>query len=892
MPGGVLQVRELFEQSSDDSAGFLPGRKRLAQFVLCFLYRRVSGFTQLAILGEFLFDVLHRFLVRDRFLKGFEFRAGLTCTIAAPVSAAIPTTAAARGTASATKAAKARESAGAAGDALSLLDFDHERLNFVPPIRVALDIHQLPVALQLILPALLIAVGILRGGNVSGERNHGRERSQNERLAKYFFHVHSGNGAKDSTESRRVTSQENIRTFRRGKSCLNLRRVTNVPYAMNIQLRNPPNCPTMKFAAVVLFFALSATLPAQSRRANTNDVHYWLSNTFRSWLVRSYPDITSRNFPDWFQNHPAGLRPEPFTNWLSEVFPDLETETYPTWLENVSSEALGTNIPPWWKSVLAGKYSVAPLPQPVPNIIRGPYLQLGTTNSMILRWRTDVPTSNTVFYGSSPTRLTHSARANGTFTDHAVQFTNLQPNTKYFYAFGPNDTPLLVHLTNDIAFLRSTNSRIHVSKPGTHEQIAVATRDTFVFSIKDKHFSVTDLEQSFVENTTNDALVVNTPNAAVLLTISNGNHIIATTSNQMVWLTNPKMSSAQNFLAGTTNYIHTGGDSNSFFFTNPLIGKAQPVRVWVLGDPGTRKKAERDVRDAYYKWTGDRRTDFWLILGDIAYTAGKDSEYQGAVFQMYDAMLRKSVLWPALGNHDAGSANSSIAFGVYYDIFSLPSQAQAGGVMSGTEAYYSFDYANIHVVCLDSSDNAWSTNGLMLKWLQADLKANQQDWLIAYCHHPPYTKGSHNSDNDRDSDARMRMMRERVLPVLENYGLDLMLCGHSHAYERSFLVDGHYGNSWTLNEKLNFKSMNDGRKDGTGIYTKPSRGPAPHEGAVYVVAGSSGQTSGGSLQHPAMCLSLNVLGSLVLDFDGQSLDTTFIDDKACVRDYFTITKGQ
>ena len=221
----------------------------------------------------------------------------------------------------------------------------------------------------------------------------------------------------------------------------------------------------------------------------------------------------------------------------------------------------------------------------------------------------------------------------------------------------------------------------------------------------------------------------------------------------------------------------------------------------------------------------------------------------------------------------------------------MPAQGQAGGVMSGTEAYYSFDHANIHVVCIDSSDSSWSRDGAMLKWLQKDLEASKQDWLFAYCHHPPYTRGSHDSDNDRDSDARMRMMRERVLPILENYGLDLMLCGHSHSYERSYLLDGHYGLSKTLDKKVHFKSMNDGRKDGTGVYMKPTRGPAPHEGAVYVVAGSSGQISGGDLDHPVFLVSTNVLGSLVLDIDGHRLDATFIDDKAAVRDTFTIIKG-
>jgi len=652
----------------------------------------------------------------------------------------------------------------------------------------------------------------------------------------------------------------------------------------------------MKLPVFTLVLLIAGSFAdVESRAADTNDVRAWLTNSFRPWLTRSYPEISSKPYPEWLHDHPAGLLPTPFTNWLETVFLDLETEMYPTWMKNISPEGLGTNIPPWWAGVQKGRFSVSPSTQPVPTITRGPYLQMGTTNSMVVRWRTDLPANNNASYGSSPTRLSRTARANGTFTEHAVQFTNLAPDTKYFYSIGTTDTPLLVHWTNNIAFITSTNSKIYVNKPGTREQVAVGNKDTFIFNIVKKKLSVTDPEKSFTADTTNTALVVNTPNNAVLVSITN-NSLFVTTSNYVHWLDGPlppkaPRNLARNFCVGTTNLIRSGGDSSTFFVTHPLIGTRRPARVWVLGDPGTRKKAERDVRDAYYKWTGDRTTDFWLILGDIAYNSGKDTEYQAAVFQIYDKMLRKSVLWPALGNHDAGSANSPIEHGVYYDIFTLPTQAQAGGVMSGTEAYYSFDYANIHIVCIDSSDSSWTRDGLMLKWLHADLAANKQDWLVAYCHHPPYTKGSHDSDNDRDSDARMRMMRERVLPILEAHGLDLMLCGHSHSYERSYLTDGFYGISKTLNKQTNFKSMKGGRPDGAGVYVKPSRGPAPHEGAIYVVAGSSGQISGGDLNHPVNFISTNVLGSLVLDFDGHRLEATFIDDKASVRDNFTILKG-
>ena len=120
--------------------------------------------------------------------------------------------------------------------------------------------------------------------------------------------------------------------------------------------------------------------------------------------------------------------------------------------------------------------------------------------------------------------------------------------------------------------------------------------------------------------------------------------------------------------------------------------------------------------------------------------------------------------------------------------------------------------------------------------------------------------------------------------------MDLVLSGHSHSYERSFLIDGHYGTSSTFTPSMK-KNGGSGREDGTGAYRKPTYGMAAHEGAVYAVAGSSGQTSGGLLNHPAMFISLNSLGSMVLDVNGNRLDAAFIDQAGVRRDYFTILKG-
>ena len=59
---------------------------------------------------------------------------------------------------------------------------------------------------------------------------------------------------------------------------------------------------------------------------------------------------------------------------------------------------------------------------------------------------------------------------------------------------------------------------------------------------------------------------------------------------------------------------------------------------------------------------------------------------------------------------------------------------------------------------------------------------------------------------------------------------------------------------------------------------------------MYVVAGSSGRISGGTLDHPVMFSSLNQLGSLVIDIDGARLDARFIRETGAIGDYFSMVK--
>lgn len=364
----------------------------------------------------------------------------------------------------------------------------------------------------------------------------------------------------------------------------------------------------------------------------------------------------------------------------------------------------------------------------------------------------------------------------------------------------------------------------------------------------------------------------------------------ALVTDHLVTLTNLSSDTRYFYSIGTGAGMLAGGPDYSFV-TSPIAGK--PTRIWAMGDCGTVAYGGQEIqmRDAYYAYAGLRDTDVWLFLGDNAYGYGTDLEYQVAVFDVFRAMLRRTPAWSTLGNHETYSPLAPDPEPIaYFPIFSLPTGGEAGGVASGTENYYSFNYGNIHFVCLDSELSVRQPGSPMLTWLEADLVANTNDWVIAFWHSPPYSKGSHNSDNLFDNGGNMTEMRSYVVPLLESYGVDLVLCGHSHNYERSFLMDGHYGFSDSLMPGM-LKDGGSGRPEETGAYRKPTTGPGANEGAVYVVAGSSGWATFQTGRHPAMFASILKVGSLVIDVNGHRLDAQFLRETGEIDDHFTIIKG-
>lgn len=348
-----------------------------------------------------------------------------------------------------------------------------------------------------------------------------------------------------------------------------------------------------------------------------------------------------------------------------------------------------------------------------------------------------------------------------------------------------------------------------------------------------------------------------------------------------------------NGLSSNTNHYYTigstlevyQGDTNNTFITAPVSGSISPVRIWVTGDFGNGSSSQDNVRNAYMNYPAANNTNLWIWLGDNAYNSGTDAEYQSYVFNKYPVQFKRFPMHPALGNHDYGNAGyqSTSALGTafpYFSNFSLFTAGEGGGVPSNTPKYYSYNYANIHLIALDSYGAYNNTTSPMYTWLQSDLAANTQRWTIVYFHHPPYTKGTHNSDTESELVA----MRTNIVPLLESYHVDLVLCGHSHINERSYLIKGYFGLANTFNASMKVSTA-------TNTFTKT----APFDGTIYAVCGTSGQNPG-TIQsgYPMPCMYFNNNTqncSMVLDVAGDNLSLKYLTSSGTIADQITITKS-
>lgn len=389
------------------------------------------------------------------------------------------------------------------------------------------------------------------------------------------------------------------------------------------------------------------------------------------------------------------------------------------------------------------------------------------------------------------------------------------------------------------------------------------------------------------------------------LTMSYGSSVINTmvSTEHEISVTGLTQNTKYFYQIGTTA-DNIPSDTQTFFKTAQPPGTTTDFTVWATGDFGSGSAGQAAVRDAYSTYTTTNlpngKADFWIWLGDNAYNSGTSGEYDSYVFGVYPNILKNTPVFPAIGNHDYADVGNSFppitlpypTNFEYFSAFTMPQNGELGGVASNSKRYYSYDYGNTHFIVLDSygvvtnSNAVDAVNNPMYTWLRSDLIANSKKWTVCYFHHPPYSKGTHNSDTE----VRMANMRQYYAPLLENYHVDLVLSGHSHVYERSYLLNGHFGLENTLTAAM---KINNTLGDISPYYTKSSVNGI---GTVYAVCGNSGQ--GGIVgtaygyPHDALPQSFNTFwGSMILTFKVNEIDAKFLTSTGTINDSFKIVKN-
>lgn len=189
--------------------------------------------------------------------------------------------------------------------------------------------------------------------------------------------------------------------------------------------------------------------------------------------------------------------------------------------------------------------------------------------------------------------------------------------------------------------------------------------------------------------------------------------------------------------------------------TGPDAGLPAPV-VLAAGDIASCSSTGDDATANLL----DRLDGQIVTLGDHAYERGTASEFANCYGPTWGRHRGRT--HPARGNHDT------------YTNGGAPYTAYFGGVAR----WYSWELAGWHLIALDS--NAPS-DAAQLQWLRDDLAAHASaTCTLAYWHHPRWSSGTHGSDTD-------------VAPLwdaLAAAGVDVVLAGHDHDYERFATIDG------------------------------------------------------------------------------------------------------
>ena len=204
---------------------------------------------------------------------------------------------------------------------------------------------------------------------------------------------------------------------------------------------------------------------------------------------------------------------------------------------------------------------------------------------------------------------------------------------------------------------------------------------------------------------------------------------------------------------GNSNGKASVAASSSVKVTLPV--KDGSVRFGIIGDTGTGTPKQHQLADILLQSHQMFPFEFVLMMGDNLYGGESARDYKAKFEDVYRPLLDQQVkFYATLGNHDDPAQR-------FYKYFN----------MDGKE-YYRFTKGNVAFYSLNSN----YMDKKQVQWMEDELKKDTSEWKIAFFHHPPYSSGGkHGSETS---------LREVVEPIFLKYGVNIVLAGHEHFYER------------------------------------------------------------------------------------------------------------
>lgn len=177
-----------------------------------------------------------------------------------------------------------------------------------------------------------------------------------------------------------------------------------------------------------------------------------------------------------------------------------------------------------------------------------------------------------------------------------------------------------------------------------------------------------------------------------------------------------------------------------------------------------------------------------LSTGDRVERGQCYEDWKPDYFDPAASLVQNACVFPGFGNHEDDIRTTNCAAGTqrlwYDDLFSWP------GKTAGTH-WYAFSYGCVRYVALDTTVDFWTdATGTQLRWLKQELASSafsSAKWQIVYFHHPPYSCSATSGD---EAEIRPKI-QTYLVPLFTQYGVDVVVNGHRHNYERS-LRDGVY----------------------------------------------------------------------------------------------------